>query len=130
MSAESPAKRKRGRPLSPCGTSAAIRRHWRNGEPIDELCSIEEARRRREEKAAEKAAEAAARAPQVTYEEGVLTIVASLDDARAIAAAALDRGMALEKTAGATAQAVDHRRKGEMLLAVHKSIVTIARAEA
>ena len=26
------------RPLKPCGTPAAIRRHYRNNEPIDEVC--------------------------------------------------------------------------------------------
>ncbi len=33
-----------GRELAPCGTAAAARRHWRNGEPLDEAC-LQAARR-------------------------------------------------------------------------------------
>ena len=32
--------------LRPCGTAAAARRHWRRGEPLDELC-LQAARRDR-----------------------------------------------------------------------------------
>lgn len=125
-----PVKRAPGRPLEPCGTVAAYRRHGRRGEPIDEACREAQNRVKRDREAAQRAAEIAATAPMVTVGDGVVTIVASMDDARAIAAAALDRAMVLEKVAGSTAQAVGQRRGGEMLRALHKQIATIARAAA
>lgn len=130
MSVETSVKRGPGRPLSPCGTMAAYRRHYRLGEPVDAACQQANARHEQDRARAKREAAVAAVAPQVIESEGVVTITASLDDARALAAAALDRAMVLEKASGATAQAVDQRAKGAMLRAVHKRVATIARAAA
>ncbi len=49
------------RELAPCGTPAAARRHWRNGEPLDDACLQASRREKADRKGFRDGAQSAAR---------------------------------------------------------------------
>lgn len=138
------AKRGGGRPLSPCGTIAAYRRHVKKNEPIDGPCESahklfegeraqERSRLAQEEREAEVAARAAAATSAVTVVGGRVLFEVSVADARMIAASVLDRALTLEPNRhvashGALSQ-VD-QEKVAALRALHKRIAAATRADA
>ena len=129
-----PVKRRPGRPLSPCGTYAAYARHMRNGQTPCEPCKKANALRSAEMDERKRALAAAEAAAFVEAKAGRVTIVASAADARMIAAALLDRAIALEGTryTASSGTKVPEGVPGQIegLRALHKRIAAATRTAA
>lgn len=133
MSAETPVKRGPGRPLSPCGTYAAYARHMRNGETPCEPCKRANTLRSAQIEERKRALKAAAEVAFVEVKGGRVTIVASVEDARLIAAAVLDRAINLEASrhvASSSQMPSGRADQIDALRALHKRIATATRAAA
>lgn len=108
--------------LQPCGTASAYTRHLKHKETPCPPCKEANSRYRQDIKA-KQAADKAPAIPAITVDGTSITITASADDARAIAAAILDRALAAEQQegiAGANAQAA-------RLRLIHKKLASTVR---
>ena len=104
-------------PAQPCGTPAAYQRHLRVGEPPCTPCLHAHTARRRELRAAAATERATAGAPEgVTY-----TLHVDAADVPVVAAAILDRALAIENSHGTRPGDPD---KAARLRAIHKTLAT------
>ncbi|WAC65157.1 hypothetical protein OVA14_07085 [Agrococcus sp. SL85] len=118
--------------LAPCGTTAAYRRHERNGEQPCQACRTAhaDARRQREQDRRVASITSVAGTPAVHYDGDAIVLACSADEARMIAAAVLDRAIAYERQPVHTRQTAEQRGKADALRDLHKRITTITRSAA
>lgn len=109
------------RPMAPCGTTAAERRHRRNGEVVDQACR-DAANQYQRASEAQRVARAAQAAPiTVSMVDGRVVIECGPDDARMVAASILDRSYALKH---APQSQVGAKAASERTAVLHKRIMS------
>jgi len=123
------------RPLAPCGTLAAFRRHKRLGQPVDKACEDAALHESRVKKAARtgRPAPVAPTVDEATVEvvDGRIVITASLEQARLIAASVMDRALALEPnrySAAGSLSTVEASTAAAALRTLHRRISQTVRA--
>lgn len=119
----------------PHGTAGGHRRHIKEGtEPCSPCTEARRAQyremgnRKRDRDAAARQAAAAQEVGTVIVRDGAIVLEVSADDARMIAAAVLDRALALERQNVHTTDAAAQQGRIDHLRALHKRIATTTRA--